>query len=73
MSTIRTSIVTFGIAAFAALAASASLPAPASALVTNKAPPADTSNCLKIMNRKGNLLKCGNTTYVLENKIKRPD
>ena len=73
MSTIRTGIVTFGLAAFAAATLAVTLPSSASALVKFSPPPADQSNCLKIMNRKGNLLKCGNTTYVLPSKIKRPD
>ena len=73
MSTIRASIVTFGLAAFAAATLAVTLPSSANALVTNKPPPADQSNCLQIKNRTGNLLKCGNTTYVLPSKIKRPD
>ena len=67
------SIVSLGLATFAAVTIAATLPSSAYARVTNATPPKDTSNCLKIITRQGSFLKCGNVTYVLPSRIKRPN
>ncbi len=73
MTTLSRSITSFGLAAFAALTVAAALPSSASATkITTAAPPKDTSNCLKILGRKANYLKCGDTIYVLPSLLKKP-
>ena len=73
MKPLSRSIASFGLAAFAAVTVAAALPSAAHATkISTSKPPKDTSNCLKILGRKANYLKCGDTIYVLPSLLKKP-